>query len=417
MTFDEIIKKLPPDIRSTFRSFVETLPQRDRDNILALLKGLPRDGNLTRTLLNLSVQQFKQAFGEKHHVVIVGPANVGKSTLYNQFIQAKEDKAAVSPIPGTTRQNQEADAGLFSVVDTPGADAVGGVGEDERTRAFAAARTADILLIMFDAIQGIKRAEQELFFELSGLGKPFIVVLNKIDLVRKEEAAVIAGAAANLGLSPEQIIPIAARDGKNLGQVLMAIAAAEPQMIAALGRALPQYRWQLAWRSIVSAASVSAAIALTPLPVVDFLPLVATQAVMVMGIARIYNYDITLQRARELIATLGLGFLGRTLFYELSKLGGLPGWLLSSAIAASTTVVMGIAAASWFERGERLSRSTLDRMTRAVTGQLLSALKSLGKRKPGKGSLKQTIEAALEQAQDLPDLQSESPPPIQQKSP
>ncbi len=397
MTFDDLIKKLPPEIRSSFRIFLDSLPPRERDNILALFKRLPPNGNLTRTLLDLSVQQFKQAFGEKHHVVIVGPANVGKSTLYNQFIRAKEDKAAVSPIPGTTRQNQQADAGLFAVVDTPGADAVGQVGEHERARAFEAARSADILVIMFDAIQGIKRAEQDLFFELTGLGKPFVVTLNKIDLVRKEEAAVIAGVAANLGLPPEQIIPIAAKDAKNLGQVLMAIAAAEPQMIAALGRALPQYRWQLAWKSIVSAASVAAAIALTPLPVVDFLPLAAAQSVMVMGIARIYNYEITLQRARELIATLGLGFLGRALFYELSKLGGLPGWLLSSAIAASTTVVMGIAAATWFERGERLSHNTLDQMSRTITQQLMTALKQLGKRRPGQESLKQTIQTTLEQ--------------------
>ncbi|HRE03776.1 MAG TPA: enoyl-CoA hydratase/isomerase family protein, partial [Ilumatobacteraceae bacterium] len=34
-----------------------------------------------------------------------------------------------------------------------------------------------------------------------------------------------------------------------------------------------------------------------------------------------------------------IGFLGRTLFQELSKLGGPPGWALSAAIASSTTVV------------------------------------------------------------------------------
>jgi len=48
-------------------------------------------------------------------------------------------------------------------------------------------------------------------------------------------------------------------------------------IMAALGKAHPQYRWQLAWRTIASAASVSAVIALAPLPVIDFVPLIATQ--------------------------------------------------------------------------------------------------------------------------------------------
>ena len=187
-----------------------------------------------------------------------------------------------------------------------------------------------------------------------------MVVLNKIDLVpRKDLQGVISNAALNLGLEPDQIVPIVAKNGKNLGKVLLAIAATEPEMVAALGQALPEYRWQLAWQTIVRSASISAAIALAPLPVIDFVPLVITQSIMVISIARIYNYKITPRRASELVATFGLGFLGRTLFEELSKLGGLPGWLLSAAIASSTTVVMGYAAVHWFEKGEKLSTEAL----------------------------------------------------------
>jgi small GTP-binding protein len=73
--------------------------------------------------------------GDKRRVTIVGPANVGKSTLYNQLIRNAAGRAEVSAVPGTTRVSQTADAGLFAVVDTPGADAVGGVGEVEKERA------------------------------------------------------------------------------------------------------------------------------------------------------------------------------------------------------------------------------------------------------------------------------------------
>jgi small GTP-binding protein len=395
--FDDILTQFPPDVQATVRKIWEALGPTEKASFLSLLTGFPADVNLVRLLVKLSTAQIRQAFGHKHRVAIVGPTNVGKSTLYNQLVQNKRDLARVGPLPGTTTENQQADAALFTVVDTPGADAVGSMGENEKDLALSAAGEADFLVLVYDAIQGIKKTEQELFNELSALKKPFVVVLNKIDLVpRKDLQSVISSAALNLSLKPDQIVPIIAKDGKNLGKVLLAVAATEPEMVAALGQALPEYRWQLAWQTTVRAASISAAIALTPLPVIDFVPLVITQSVMVVSIARIYNYKITPQRASELVATFGLGFLGRTFFQELSKLGGLPGWLLSAAIASSTTVVMGYAAVRWFEKGQKLSTDALKKLTQAMTTYLLDTLKSLGKSKPDQKGLQQRITRSLE---------------------
>ncbi len=395
--FDEILTQFPPDVQATVRKVWDALGPNEKASFLSLLVGFPADTTMVKLLVKLSTAQIRQAFGSKHRVVIVGPTNVGKSTLYNQLVQNKSDQAVVGPLPGTTTENQQADAALFTVVDTPGADAVGSAGEQEKNLALSAATNADFLVLVFDAIQGIKRTEQELFNEMSALKKPFVVVLNKIDLVpRKDLQGVISSAARNLGLVPDQIVPIVAKDGKNLGKVLLAVAATEPEMVAALGQALPEYRWQLAWQTIVRSASISAAIALAPLPVIDFVPLVVTQSIMVVSIARIYNYKITPQRASELVATFGMGFLGRTLFQELSKLGGLPGWLLSAAIAASTTVVMGYAAVRWFEKGEKLSSETLKKLTQGLTSYMLDTLKSLGKRKPNQKGLQERIAQSLE---------------------
>ena len=102
-----------------------------------------------RRLVKLSTAQIRQAFGHKHRVAIVGPTNVGKSTLYNQLVQNKRDLARVSPLPGTTTINQQADAALFTVVDTPGADAVGSVGEKEKDLALSAAGEADFLVLVY----------------------------------------------------------------------------------------------------------------------------------------------------------------------------------------------------------------------------------------------------------------------------
>ncbi|HCC79244.1 MAG: hypothetical protein A2X25_15455 [Chloroflexi bacterium GWB2_49_20] len=395
--FDDILTQFPPEVEATVRKIWEVLGPNEKASFLSLLVGFPSDTKLVKLLVKLTTAQIRQAFGNKRRVVIVGPTNVGKSTFYNLLVQNKRDLAVVGPLPGTTTENQQADAALFTVVDTPGADAVGSLGEREKDNALSAAADADFLVLVFDAVQGIKKTEQELFNELSALKKPFVVVLNKIDLVpRKDLQAVISNAALNLGLKPDQIVPIVAKDGRNLGKVLLAVAATEPEMVAALGQALPEYRWQLVWQTIVRAASISAAIALVPLPVIDFVPLVVTQSIMVVSIARIYNYKITPRRASELVATFGLGFLGRTLFQELSKLGGLPGWLLSAAIASSTTVVMGYAAVRWFEKGEKLSNEALKKLTQGMTSYLLETLKSPGKHKLSQKRLRESIAQSLE---------------------
>jgi len=395
---EELLDEFPEKSRRQLQAMWHSLPAPMQAELSSALPLLPGDVKLWRMLLSMALEQFKIVLGDKHTVAIVGPANAGKSTLYNQLVRAPADRAIVSPVPGTTRQNQAADAGLFSVVDTPGADAVGQVGEDEKARALDAAAGADFLVVMFDAGPGIRRGEQALYQEFAALEKPMLVVLNKIDLVRRDEKKVVERAAQNLGLQADEIVPISARDGTHIERVLTAIAKTEPEMVAALARALPEYRWKLAWGAITGAASTAAVIALAPLPVLDVIPLLAIQSALVLSIARIYQYDLNFKRARELAATFGLGFLGRTLFQELSKLGGPPGWLLAAAIASSTTVVMGYAAMLWFERGERLTTDNMKQITKAVTSYLLETLRGLGKSKPSKQSLQEKIAAALEVA-------------------
>src|SRR5574340_261421 len=235
-TIDDLLNKLPPESRELLRVVWDSLSPSDRKGFLSLLNSLPSDTNLVRLLLRLSTQQMRIAFGQKHTVAIVGPANVGKSTLYNQFVSSKDDRALVSPLPGTTRVAQQADAGLFSIVDTPGADAVGEVGAREQEEALQAAGQADFLIIVFDAIQGIKQTELDLFHLLRDLGKPYIVIMNKIDLVNKQSQAVIERAAQNLELDAAQVIPAAAKTGDGIQDILTAVAANGPWCRARCGR-------------------------------------------------------------------------------------------------------------------------------------------------------------------------------------
>jgi small GTP-binding protein len=395
--FDEFIERWRAELNSAW----DTLPAETRTTLARALNLFPEDMKGWKSLIDQAMDHVRLAAGSKHRVTIIGPVNAGKSTLYNQIIRTKRDRADVSAIPGTTRYSQEADAGIFSVIDTPGADAPGVVGEAEKERALESAKEGDVLILLFDAVHGIRPPEQKLFNEVSKLGKPFIVALNKMDLMKKNRPVVIGKAAGSLGIPSDQVIPISAEKGIGLERLLLAIAKSEPGIVAALGAALPDYRWKLAQAAITKAASTAAAIAVTPLPFLDFFPLLGIQSAMVLTIARIYAYRITLSRARELIATFGMAMLGRTLFYELSKLGGPPGWILAAAVSAGTTTALGYGAAIWFERGEKVSRKTLENISKAITSTVIERLKSIGKRRPKKDSLRERIQESLE---DTPEL-------------
>jgi small GTP-binding protein len=397
-SLDDLLRELPEAARPRAREAWEAVPPGAREVLEGLLADMPTRFTDWRTLLDLALDHAKMVTGRRSRVAIVGPANVGKSTLYNRLLHAGEKTAEVGPVPGTTRSTQHGEAGAFTVIDTPGADAVGAVGEAEKELALAAARAADVLLVVFDAVQGIKRDEHRLFEELSVLGKPFVVALNKVDLVGRDREHVREHAARALGLETGQVVPCAAKDGFNLERLLAALARAEPRLVAALGAALPAYRRVLATTATRRAAAAAAAIALAPLPLLDVVPLLALQSSLVLGIARVYKYRITLGRARELVATFGLGFAGRTLFQQLSKLGGPPGWALAAAIAASTTAAMGYAAMLWFEKGERLTGERLRALARGLAEPLLTRLRSFGRKKPRKSDLQSEVERALEAA-------------------
>jgi GTP-binding protein Era len=388
----------------------ESLPKRSREELERVLNQLPGGLKGWRELTDHAVRQLRLVSGSKSKVAIVGPANAGKSTLYNLLLRPGEAKAAVSAVPGTTRQVQEGEAGLFSLIDTPGTDATGSLGLEEREQALRAAAEADVLIVLFDAAHGIRGPEREIFDRLLGLKVPMVVALNKIDLVPRERAAVLGRAAAALGVRSDEIVPLSALRGEGAERLLRAVAESEPEIVAALGQALPAYRWKLAQAVIVRAASAAAAIGLTPLPFVDFIPLVALQISMVLSIGRIYTYRVTWQRGRELLATVGIGALGRTLFYELSKLGGPPGWALAAAVAAGTTAALGYAAAIWFERGEELTRERIRALSRAFSQAVVERLRSRGKRRPGRASLRESVQQAVEEFQPLAEAETEETP-------
>jgi len=124
-------------------------------------------------------------------VVIGGRPNAGKSTLLNALLG--QDRAIVSPIPGTTRDQIEAEAEIeglrFRFVDTAGLRTTADQIEAEGVRrAQQAIATADVLVYVFDLTVGLEAEEQAYLTQLRAEqpALPVIVVGNKRDLLEAE---------------------------------------------------------------------------------------------------------------------------------------------------------------------------------------------------------------------------------------
>ncbi len=282
-------------------------------------------------------------------LVIVGPVNSGKSTLFNRL--HGQALSAVRAVPGTTQGVIEHPLGPFILVDTPGFGEVWGT--DRSNLALEAARRADVILLLLDAVAGVRQSDYELFTTLKRLGKPLVVALNKADLVKKDLPWVLENAGKLLGVTP---IPISAQTGRGLADHLIpALLEAQPALHIALAQALPQQRRHLVERIIRSSALTNALIALQPIPGADIPLLAASQTRMVLRIAAAYGRPMDASHAGEFIASVAGTLLVRFGAAEAAKLVPVLGWLVAAGITAAGTWAIGMTTVRYVEAAPELA--------------------------------------------------------------
>lgn len=357
-SFEEVMSKLMNDMSGETKVWLETvydtLPTDKKSLIAANLDALARDVQpaVFYRIVKLALRQYEGVFDDaRKQISIVGPVNVGKSSLFNALLLPKETKAEVGPAPGTTKVTQAADAGLCTVIDTPGGDEA--VGDERRRIALQAAHTADSLMVVFDASVGINAGARQLYDDLRRLRKPMTIVLNKIDLVKGHEKEVIAKAALDLGVSERDLIPVSATKRINLEQIVFDLIRLNPGLLATVSELVPHYRRQIATRYIAGAAISAFAVGSTPLPVADFFPLMAIQIGLILQLGRVFGQQVTWGQAREVLLTLGGGIGLREGFRQLIKLVPVPvaSWLASGLYAAVGTAALGMAGREYWAHG------------------------------------------------------------------
>lgn len=143
-------------------------------------------------------------------IAIVGRPNVGKSTFFNKITGTKI--AIVEDKPGVTRDRIYCDAEWcgynFTMIDTGGIELKS---EDEmwqhiKKQAEIAIETADVIIFMCSAKEGVTTADRDVADKLRRSKKPIVLVVNKLDNYKKEELFEFyeLGLGEPIGVSAEQ---------------------------------------------------------------------------------------------------------------------------------------------------------------------------------------------------------------------
>ena len=163
---------------------------------------------------------FKSGFA-----TLIGRPNVGKSTLMNYLIGQKI--AITSNKPQTTRNRIQTvltmQEGQIIFVDTPGIHkAKNRLGEYMVNVAERTLNEVDVVLWLVEPTTFIGAGEKHIADQLRKVKTPVILVINKVDMVKKEE--ILPSIAAYRDLYDfAEIVPVSARSGENTDELLKVI--------------------------------------------------------------------------------------------------------------------------------------------------------------------------------------------------
>jgi GTP-binding protein len=149
-------------------------------------------GDLLDALVAVFPPQETEEEDESIKIAIVGKPNAGKSSLLNKLVG--EERAIVSPIPGTTRDATDTKIDVkgleVTLIDTAGIRKRGkiehGVEQFSVLRSFKAIERADVALLMIDATTGITSQDAHIAGFILDEWKSCVVIVNKWDAVEKD---------------------------------------------------------------------------------------------------------------------------------------------------------------------------------------------------------------------------------------
>ena len=158
-------------------------------------------------------------------VTLIGRPNVGKSTLMNRLIGQKI--AITSNKPQTTRNRIQTvlttEEGQIVFVDTPGIHkAKNKLGEYMVNVAERTLNEVDVVLWLVEPTTFIGAGEKHIAEQLGKVRTPVVLVINKVDMVKKEEILGFIDAYRKI-YDFAEIVPVSARNGENTDELVKVI--------------------------------------------------------------------------------------------------------------------------------------------------------------------------------------------------
>lgn len=315
-----------------------------------------------------TLNTLRQNTEDRGRIAIVGPVASGKRTL--------EATMTGTLMPGYILRQEivpPADGGDLNEVAVAGAQLVRGLRPDAIVFCIGAGQLPTAADVTF--ITGVRSA-----------GGHVVVVVTKADLVDIVEPTLLAACEA-FKVSPEDVPVVSAVSGTNLDQLAIKIAKAAPRdRLLPLGSSFESLREPVA-RQIVGQVSTQNGVLATLgfAPGADIAALTANQIRMVLEIASLYGEEMTVARAREILATIGGGLILRGVARQLLGFIPVAGWAVKGGVAYAGTQALGRTAIAYFsnpqfrdEATRRLQEATsglrdavqpyADRVTRKNTG-------------------------------------------------
>jgi GTP-binding protein Era len=152
------------------------------------------------------------------YVALIGRPNVGKSTLLNKILGQKV--AIISDKPQTTRTSiigiKTTDKGQIIFVDNPGIHRpLHRLNKRMMNFVYSSLETSDLICLLIDATLRFGHGDQFVIDTLKNVSTPLFLLINKVDIVKKEKILLLIDKYKDL-LEFKEIIPISALKGTNV---------------------------------------------------------------------------------------------------------------------------------------------------------------------------------------------------------
>ncbi|MGO9570459.1 MAG: GTPase [Desulfomonilaceae bacterium] len=299
------------------------------------------------------ITAVKSRFDLQVKIAIVGFGKAGKSTLFNTiFGENIQETGAQTDL--TKKERRETRFGAI-FTDTRGfgtevvpLEEIKRILEDQH-----------LILHCINGMSAIAAEDLDLYRFCKSSGKPVIICITKTDVMKDREIREYRASVTQKLSSSADPIFVSAETGSNMELLSSRIVRLLPEAVR--NAFIAKQRVSLGLKRedakiLIHATAIGAAgVAISPIPLSDVIVLVPIQAGMVVGIAKIYGYEISTERAKEILFVAGSGVVLRYTFQTLVKFLPGVGSLIGPAIAYGGTVAIGEAAIRYFESGMRAS--------------------------------------------------------------